>query len=105
MHKKTFFILALQVVVIGIFVLIAAGSGTDGTAASSSFKEGVRTGINAYSTAATVSRAIDYASQGYTNIGNYSVSDCPKKCADAGYTHSWRYASNNTGDLVVCYCK
>ena len=104
MRKKTFFVLALQVVVIGVFVLIAVGSASQ-SSTSSSFKEGVRTGINAYSTAATVSRAIDYASQGYTNIGNYSVSDCPKKCTAAGYTHSWKYASNNTGDLVVCYCK
>lgn len=32
MSKKTIFTLALQIVVIGVFVFIAAGSGTDGAA-------------------------------------------------------------------------
>lgn len=84
MCKKTIFTIALQVVIIGVFVLIAAGSGSERVA--------------------TVSRAAyqggTCGSRGYTFLGYYSNSDCPDACAEAGYSN---YC---TGDATTaCFCK
>lgn len=94
MRKKTFFILTLQVVVIGVFVLIAVGSASQ-SSATSSYKEDIRAGMKAGAIGAA---AADYVSKGYKFIGVYDSSDCPKQCANAGYT---KYAYADT----YCYCK
>ena len=84
MSKKLFFTVVLQVVIIGAFVLIAAGSATERTAAiSRAASQGGWCGAN-----------------GYTFLGFYSNSDCPSACIEAGYT-SWC-----TGDATTaCFCQ
>ncbi len=87
MSKKTFLVIALQVVVLGFFTLIALGSGTDGAAVSSAargFAQGYTCGSN-----------------GYVMIGTAtSESSCKSKCANAGYKGSYCY-----GDQGGCFCK
>ena len=91
MRKKSFFVLSLQVAVIGVFVLIAAGSGTDGAAVSS--RE---------ATSAIRGFAQGYAcgSNGFQMIGMASSeSACKSKCANSGYS-AYCY-----GDEGWCFCK
>ena len=83
MSKKTIFTIALQVVIIGVFVLIAAGSATERIAAISS----------------AASQGASCGARGYTLLGYYSNSDCPSACAEAGYSY---YC---TGDATTaCFC-
>lgn len=85
MFKKNIFTLALQIVVIGVFVFIAAGSGTDGAAVSSA--------------ARGTGQGVACASAGYTFVGYCSPSDCPGKCKANGYS------AYCTGDsTTACYC-
>lgn len=84
MSKKNIFIIALQVVIIGVFVLIAAGSGSDGSAVSSSTRGAVQVGA--------------CAAAGYRYIGEYS--NCYQACEKAGYSYSCTGDSTNS-----CFCK
>ena len=84
MSKKTIFTIALQVVIIGVFVLIAAGSATERNA--------------------LIPRAAAQGgycgAMGYTFLGYYSNSDCLSACIEAGYT------SYCTGDATTaCFCQ
>lgn len=91
MRKKTFFVLALQVVVIGIFVLIAVGSGTDGSAVSSQ---------QASSFARSFAQGYTCGSNGYKMVGMASSeSKCQTMCANSGYRN---YCF---GDEGGCFCK
>lgn len=87
MFKKNFLIIALQAVVISAFIMIAAGSGTDGAAttnAAKGFGQGFYCGSN-----------------GYTMIGSASSeSACARKCEANGYRGSYCY-----GDQGGCFCK
>lgn len=91
MRKKSFFVLSLQVVVIGVFVLIAVGSGTDGSAVSSreassairSFAQGYACGSNGFQMVGTAS----------------SESGCRTLCANSGYS------AYCFGDQGGCFCK
>lgn len=89
MSKKNFFIVCLQVVVIAIFALIAAGSGSDGAAASRSnsvLRAGTQGGI--------------CGANGYTFVTYCSNSECPSACKKAGYS------AYCTGDsTTACFCK
>ncbi len=84
MSKKTIFTVVLQVVIIGAFVLVAAGSGSERVA--------------------TVSRAAyqggTCGSRGYEFLTYCSNSECPSACREAGYS------SSCTGDATTaCFCK
>lgn len=87
MSKKTFLTIALQVIIIGVFVLLAAGSGTDGAAVSSAargFSQGFSCGYG-----------------GYTMVGTTSSeSACEQMCGQKGYKNSYCY-----GDQGGCFCK
>ena len=86
MFKKNFLIIAVQVVVIGVFIMIAAGSGTDGAATTSAargFGQGFYCGSN-----------------GFTMIGSASSERaCMSKCESRGY-RAYCY-----GDEGGCFCK
>ncbi len=93
MSKKTIFTVVLQIVIIGAFVLIAAGSGTDGYAAST------------YSRSSSSSSSSDRSealakkscqSQGYKYIGYYT--NCRSACQERGYMKGYCGAP-------YCHCK
>lgn len=86
MSKKNLFILALQVVIIGVFALIATGSGTDGAATRSAargFGQGLYCGSNGFIMVGTAS----------------SSSACESICDNKGYS-AYCY-----GDEGGCFCK
>lgn len=89
MSKKTIFTVVLQVVIIGAFVLIAAGSGSE-RAVSDSARSFVRGFGQGYAC----------GSAGYRMIGSASSeSRCISMCDNAGY-ESYCY-----GDEGGCFCK
>lgn len=86
MFKKNFFIVALQVVVIGVFVMIAVGSGTDGRAVQSA--------------AAGFAEGYECGSRGMRMIGMAdSQSECISMCKRAGGSE---YCYGSQGG---CFCK
>jgi hypothetical protein len=91
MSKKTIFTVVLQVVIIGAFVLIAAGSGSQRSAVSSSA---------ASSFVRSFGQGYACGSAGYRMIGSASSeSKCITMCDNAGYS-SYCY-----GDEGGCFCK
>ena len=98
MSKKTIFTIALQVVIIGAFVLIAAGSGTDGYAASTYSRPSYSS-----SSSSSSSRTLKSICErdGYKYIGNYGSSSdsCHKACREYGYKKSC-----TPSDSSKCYC-
>ena len=88
MSKKSLLIIALQVIVVGVFALIAAGSGSDGAATRSNsvLRAGAQGGI--------------CGANGYTLVTYCSNSECPAACKKAGYS------AYCTGDsTTACFCK
>lgn len=88
MSKKNFLIIALQVVVIGVFVMIAIGSGSQKNAATNThqargFAQGFTCGINGFVMVSTES----------------SQSACMRTCERKGYS-AYCY-----GDEGGCFCK
>ena len=88
MFKKYFFIIALQIVVIGAFVLIAAGSGSERSAVQSNheargFAQGFACGVNGFVMVST----------------EPSQSACIRTCDRKGYS-AYCY-----GDEGGCFCK
>ena len=89
MSKKTIFTLALQIVVIGVFVFIAAGSGTDGAAVQ-----------NYQAAAKGFAEGYECGSRGMTMIGMAdSQSECISMCKRAGGSE-YCY-----GSQCGCFCK
>ncbi len=88
MSKKNFFIAALQVIIIGAFIMIAAGSGGTDKAMVSSAARGFAQGYAC-------------GSGGFTMIGTASSeSACRSSCERAGYRGAYCY-----GDQGGCFCK
>lgn len=88
MSKKNFFIIALQVIVIGVFVVIAAGSGSERSATQNTheargFAQGFACGINGFVMVSTES----------------SQSACSRTCERKGYS------AYCFGDEGGCFCK
>lgn len=91
MSKKTIFTVVLQVVIIGVFVLIAAGSGSQRSAVSSSA---------ASSFVRSFGQGYACGSAGFKYIGtSSSKSGCYSMCEEAGYS-TYCY-----GDEGGCFCK
>ncbi len=91
MFKKTIFTVVLQVVIIGAFVLIAAGSGSE-RAVSDSTRSYVRSFAQGY----------DCGSKGYSYVGAASSeSGCARLCENKGYSNSYCYSDESGG----CFCK
>ena len=90
MYKKEFIIVVLNLAIIITFGLIAIGSSSEQSAATSSHVDAARAGAqNAYC-----------ISSGYHALGYYAASECKSRCINAGYS-AWC-----TGDVAgVCYCK
>lgn len=96
MSKKTIFTVVLQVVIIGVFVLIAAGSGSQRSAVSSSSSRAA-----AASFMRGFAQGYGCSSAGFTMIGSASSeSSCRAMCERAGYTGAYCY-----GDEGGCFCK
>ena len=89
MSKKNFLIICLQVVIVAVFSLIAAGSGSDGAATKSNsvLRAAAQGGI--------------CGGAGYTFIGYYDTkSACKSACARKGYS-AWCSGE----DTTACYCQ
>ena len=91
MSKKTIFTVVLQIVIIGAFVLIAAGSGSQRSAVSSSAARSFVRGFG---------QGYACGSAGFQYIGtSSSKSGCYAMCEKAGYS-AYCY-----GDEGGCFCK
>lgn len=91
MLKKTIFTVVLQIVIIGAFVLIAAGSGSQRSAVSSSAASSFVRGFG---------QGYACGSAGFQYIGtSSSKSGCYAMCEKAGYS-AYCY-----GDEGGCFCK
>lgn len=101
MSKKTIFTIALQVVIIGAFVLIAAGSGTDGYTASTYSRPSYSSSSSSSSSSSTPKSICER--DGYKYIGNYGSSSdtCHKACRERGYKKSCRPSNPPSSK---CYC-
>lgn len=99
MSKKTIFTVVLQVVIIGAFVLIAAGSGTDGYAASTYSRPSYSSSSSSSSSSTSKSEALTKKacqSEGYKYIGYYT--NCRSACQERGYMKGYCGAP-------YCHCK
>lgn len=83
MSKKTIFTIALQIVIISVFVFIAAGSGTERSAVRNTIRGATEGGI--------------CAAGGYDFYGYYE--DCYSACQSAGYS------SHCTATGGACFCR
>ena len=96
MSKKTIFTIALQVVIIGVFVLIAAGSGTDGYTASTYSRTSSSSSSSSSTSKSEALAKKSCQSQGYKYIGYYT--NCRSACQERGYMKGYCGAP-------YCHCK
>lgn len=88
MLKKNFFIIALQVIVIGVFVMIAMGSGSE------------RSAVNTSSQVRGFAQGFACGSNGFVLVSSESSeSACIRTCDRKGYS-AYCY-----GDQGGCFCK
>lgn len=99
MSKKTFYTLVLQVIIVGVFIFIAAGSGTAGYA---TYRPHHKSSSN-HSHRHEPPKQDLCQKDGYRYIGSYgqSESSCHHACRERGYRKSCRPTNPPSNK---CYC-
>lgn len=99
MSKKTLYTLVLQVIIVGVFIFIAAGSGTAGYA---TYRPHHKSSSN-HSHRHEPPKQDLCQKDGYRYIGSYgqSESSCHHACRERGYRKSCRPTNPPSNK---CYC-